>query len=51
VVRASEVRNTREMDLHVPRQEQAYQFPLALFVNTQGYMDVCLENVLKHFSN
>jgi hypothetical protein len=29
------------------------KFPLALFVNTQwkGYMDVCLENVVKHFSN
>jgi hypothetical protein len=29
------------------------KFPLARFVNTQwkGYMDVCLENVVKHFSN
>jgi hypothetical protein len=29
------------------------KFPLALFVNTQwkGYMDVCLENVVKHFPN
>jgi hypothetical protein len=53
VVRARKRRNAREWTYAFHAKSRLVKFPLALFVNTQwkGYMDVCLENVVKQFSN
>ena len=51
VVRARKRRNAREWTYAFHAKSRLVKFPLALFVNTQwkGYMDVCLENVVKQF--
>jgi hypothetical protein len=52
VVRAREGRNTREMDLRVPRQQQDYQVSSgSVREHPRVAWMICLENVAKYFSN